>query len=232
VSNPTAAIIDYGLGNLYSVQQACGKVGIESNITADRTAIEAADAVILPGMGAFGDAMDHLRRLDLVHLLRDLAAAGKPMFGVCLGLQLFMSESCEFGRHEGLNLIEGDVIRFESPVETRLIDGKPRDFNLKVPLIGWTPICEARSWDGTVLEHVTPGASMYFVHSFYVRPTDPSAVLSTSHYGHIEFCSSLQKDNLFACQFHPERSGAEGLKIYRQFAQLLTQRKLHGVGDS
>jgi glutamine amidotransferase len=225
-----AAIVDYGLGNLYSVQQACASVGIESHITADHAAIESADAVILPGMGAFGDAMDNLRHLDMVSLLRDLAAAGKPMLGVCLGMQLFMSESFEFGRYEGLNLIAGDVVRFEAPVETRTLNGKPQDFALKVPQIGWNAVCPARDWTDTLLENVAPATPMYFVHSFYVRPTDPTVALSTSRYGSIDFCSSLQHGNLFACQFHPERSGLPGISIYRQFAHLLQQQKLNEIG--
>lgn len=230
MNKPVAAVVDYGLGNLYSVQQACASVGIESHITAHHTTIVSADAVILPGMGAFGDAMDNLRRLAMVSLLRDLAASGKPMLGVCLGMQLFMSESFEFGQHEGLDLIAGDVVRFESPIETRAIDGKPHDFALKVPQIGWNALCPARDWDGTLLGNVIPGTPMYFVHSFYVRPTDPTVALSTSRYGNIHFCSSLQHGNLFACQFHPERSGLPGINIYRQFAHLIQQRKLDEIG--
>jgi glutamine amidotransferase len=210
---PQVAIVDFGLGNLYSVKHACTHVGLDAVITSSKRDLLASSAVILPGVGAFGDAMDSLRRLDLVRVLRDIASSSKPLVGICLGQQLLMTESHEFGRHQGLGIVEGSVVRFLDPME-----GERR---LKVPHIGWNRIDRAGPgvgqdpWEGGLLAGVAYGQYMYFVHSFIVQPQDLGVVLSTSRYGHIEFCSSLQQGNVFACQFHPERSGVEGLRIYR-----------------
>ena len=206
------AIVDYGMGNLFSVQRACAHVGLVAEITSNPAEVEAADAVILPGVGAFGDAMAELTRLGLAQALRQAATRGKPLMGICLGMQLLMTESHEFGRHQGLQLLEGDVVRFEaSPSGAR---------EVKVPHIGWNRVHHAPgvSWDGSPLAGLSDGEPMYFVHSFYVRPTHLADVLAISRYGEREFCASLRRGNLFACQFHPERSGPQGLRIYRQFA--------------
>lgn len=213
------AIVDYGLGNLFSIQQACHYAGMEAVITASPPEILSSSAVILPGMGAFGDAMDALHRLDLVEPLRDVAASEKPLIGICLGLQLLMSESYEFGCHKGLGIIEGPVVRFDNPVGAK--------GQLKVPQVGWTRITrpakgdDAVPWSDSPLEGLRDGEFMYFVHSFYVQPLKPEHVLSMSRYGQIEFCSSLQYHNIFACQFHPERSGPHGLRIYQNIASLV-----------
>ena len=200
-------IVDYGLGNLFSLQQACAHVGLQASITNAALDIERAPAIILPGVGAFGTAMDTLRRLDLIEPLRDAAAAGKPLIGICLGMQLFMSESCEFGRHRGLDLIPGEVVR--------LPDGEH-----KVPQVGWNQIFKARpDWHDSPLQDISQGEYMYFVHSFYCKPGDLAVTLATTRYGETEFCSSVQRGNIFACQFHPERSGPEGLKIYQALSR-------------
>ena len=215
------AIVDFGLGNLFSVMQACRHAGLRGFLTAIADEILGADAVILPGIGAFGDAMSSLHRLDLVSPLRDAAASGKPLFGVCLGLQLLMEESHEFGLHKGLGIVEGDVIAFDSPAE----NGR----RLKVPQVGWNRIygpgkdsgSRHGPWEGSPLQGLEDGEYMYFVHSLYVRPRNKDLVLSTSRYGDMEFCSSLKTGNIFACQFHPERSGPEGLRIYENVASAL-----------
>lgn len=212
--SPKVAIIDYGLGNLFSIQQACSHVGMNAEITRDLKAVTEADAVFLPGVGAFADAMASLRKLGMVDLLRELAKDGKPIIGVCLGLQLLMSESEEFGCHEGLNLIPGRVIQFQAPVWQGRI--------LKVPQVGWNTIYKSQScvkncdpWAATPLENISDNSFMYFVHSFYVSPEDPSMVLTLTSYGDKEFCSCICFKNIFACQFHPERSGESGLKVYK-----------------
>ena len=217
-SDAWVAIVDYGMGNLFSVKQACERVGLAAKVTPSSDDVRAASAVILPGVGAFGDAMDALRRLGLVDVLRDVAAAGTPLMGICLGLQLLMRTSHEFGVHGGLGLVDGDVVRLDAPAASR---------RLKVPHIGWNrlEVPRARSWSGSWLEGVREGAWMYFVHSFYVRPADPDLVISTTRWGDVDVCSSLQSGNLFGCQFHPERSGPEGLRIYRNFAARLQQMR-------
>jgi glutamine amidotransferase len=215
------AVVDYGLGNLFSVQQACRAVGLEAEVTRDASALASADGLILPGVGAFGDAMGTLRRLGLASVIREAAEMGKPLVGICLGLQLLMEVSHEFGHHEGLGLIPGEVVRLEKPRE----DGQV----LKVPQVGWNRIAApgvagAGAWAGTILEGVAEGEFMYFVHSFIVVPTDHSVVLSNTRYGDIEFCSSVRQGNIFACQFHPERSGRRGLKVYENLREILKGR--------
>lgn len=222
-TRPRVAIVDFGLGNLFSVARACELAGFQAVTTSSAAEVMASDAVVLPGVGAFGNAMDSLRHLDLVEPLRELAASGKPLLGVCLGMQLLMSESHEFGRHQGLGIVEGEVVRLEeSP------DGPRR---LKVPQIGWNRIYKVPtnsdsvmadcSWSETLLSGTADGEFMYFVHSFYSRPVDDSVVVSTTKYGTAEFCSSLRLGNVFACQFHPERSGPQGLSIYSNLAQMV-----------
>lgn len=211
----TVAIVDHGLGNLYSVKHACEYVGLRAIITPDKREVLAADAVILPGVGAFGDAMATLHRLDLVTVLQDITASPKPLMGVCLGVQLLMTESREFGRHKGLGVFEGEVVRFNHPKES--------ERELKVPQIGWNHVCRTGddAWRGTLLDGVRDREYMYFVHSYVVRPQDSSLILATTCYGQMEFCSSLGRGNVFACQFHPERSGAPGLSVYRNLAAMI-----------
>ena len=216
------AIVDYGLGNLFSVRNAFTHVGLNAIITSKSAEIEAANAVMLPGVGAFGDAMDSLERLGLTELLKDVAASGKPFIGICLGLQLLFTESREFGSHKGLGIIEGEVVRFEdAPAQSR------GSRHLKVPHVGWSRINKPKGnkehWDNGPLSELTDGEYMYFVHSYFVRPSEENVVLSTSNYGDVEFCSSISRGNIFACQFHPERSGPPGLGIYLRLANMIRE---------
>jgi len=210
---PEVAIIDYGMGNLFSVKHACEHVGLKARITSSYREVLAADAVILPGVGAFGDAMAALGQLRLVDVLGEVAVSGKTLVGICLGMQLLMSGSYEFGYHHGLGIIEGEVVRFDESTRGAI--------KLKVPQVGWNQIYRTSygSWDDSLLEGLKDGEFMYFVHSFHVKPTDSSLVLSMTSYGHIEFCSSFRRGNVFACQFHPERSGRHGLRVYRNLAR-------------
>jgi len=220
-------IVDYGLGNLYSVKQACEYAGLSTEITSSKGKILQADAVILPGVGAYGDAMATLNKLDLVRPLQDVAKSKKYLIGICLGMQLLMTESYEFGIHKGLGIIDGEVVPFENPVDNDSFDGLSR--RLKVPQVGWNQVWEISSsngleqieWQDTLLKGVSNGEYMYFVHSLFVKPDNNDLVVSTSRYGQIEFCSSLQYNNVFACQFHPERSGTQGLCMYENIASLL-----------
>jgi glutamine amidotransferase len=206
---PSVAIVDYQLGNLFSVRNACERVGLTAAITSDKAQILAADAVILPGVGAFGNAMDTLRRLDLASVLKDFAQSEKPLIGICLGVQLLMTESHEFGNHKGLGIVSG-------PVERLSVE-------LKVPHIGWNRVRRSQSgkdpWNGSPLEGLADDEYMYFVHSYVVRPQDKNVVIATTRYGDDEFCSALKVGNVFACQFHPERSGRHGLSVYRNIAR-------------
>lgn len=222
---PTVAIVDYGLGNLFSVKHVCEHVGLTVRITCCKHEILGAAAVILPGVGAFGDAMDSLRRHDLVSPLRDIAQSETPLIGICLGLQLLMSESFEFGNHQGLGIVEGAVVRFCRP-RTNLKE-------LKVPQIGWNrifppgdqaTISQGNLWAGTLLSETRLGEYMYFVHSFHAQVARPEIVQSLSRYGNIDFCSSIEHKNITAFQFHPERSGPAGISIYRNLAARIQSR--------
>ncbi len=225
INSPTAAIVDYGMGNLYSVQRACDYVGLTSAITAVPDDVVAADGVILPGVGAMPDAMRALDRSGMSDALVAFCRSGKPLFAVCLGLQLLMSEGSEFGRHDGLGIVPGSVVRFDSR------SGGERP--LKVPQVGWNSIRMrlgpadrgTSAWRDTPLEGIDDGAHMYFVHSYYVVPHDPSISIAVSRYGDTEFCSGLARGNVFGWQFHPERSGPAGLTLYRNFRQLLSRRQ-------
>jgi len=214
MSSLQVAIIDCGMGNLFSVKLACERAGLSPVVTSDKRDILTAAAVVLPGVGAFGTAMDTLKKLDLVEPLRDVAASRTLLVGICLGMQLLMTESREFGLQKGLNIVEGEVVRLES------YNSEQR---CKVPQVGWNRIFRANgTWHRSPLEGLAEGEFMYFVHSFYCKPADPAAVMSTTRYGALEFCSSLKHRNVLAFQFHPERSGPQGLAIYRNLASIMT----------
>ena len=211
------AIVDYGVGNLFSVKHACDSVGLQASITSLKQEILSAEAVILPGVGAFGEAMDALKRLDLIHVLKEVAASSRPFMGICLGMHLLMDESHEFGNHKGLGIIKGSVIPFDKPVD---ISGK----RLKIPHIGWNHVCKkddsnGNSWGDSPLEGLNDGEFMYFVHSYYVAPSEDSWVALETDYGG-DFCSMIWRDNLSATQFHPEKSQELGLRILKNFAEL------------
>ncbi len=220
-TSAAVAIVDYGLGNLFSVARACERVGLNAEITADSKTILASRAVILPGVGAFGDAMQNLKNLDLVEPLRLVAHSGKPLIGICLGMQLLMSESEEFGLHKGLDLLPGRVVHL----------GRPRGTHgtLKVPEVCWNRVCrpvgKPDRWENTPLTGLCDGVHMYFVHSFYVQPHDPAVTLATTRYGDVEYCSAVHKDNVVAFQFHPERSGSDGVNVYRNIAQFVCREQ-------
>ncbi|MEW6542554.1 MAG: imidazole glycerol phosphate synthase subunit HisH [Nitrospirota bacterium] len=199
------AVIDYEMGNLRSVQKAFETAGCKAVVTRERRTIEEASHVVLPGVGAFADCMANLERYDLVEPIRRSIAAGKPFLGICLGLQLLFSESEEFGLHKGLDLIPGRVRRFPS-------DGT----GLKVPHMGWNALTITKP--APALRGVETGAYVYFVHSYVVEPREASVASSLTEYGQ-PFVSSIWRDNVFACQFHPEKSQSVGLRIIKNFAE-------------
>lgn len=213
---PLVVIVDCAVGNMFSVTRAIQHAGLRSMVSHSAADVEKADAIVLPGVGAFARAMDALRRNDLIQPLVDYAASGRPLVGICLGMQLLLSESHEFGLHRGLGLIAGSVVRL--PSDGRPVEGLPR---LKVPLIGWNPIRETRSWQGTLLEGLPAGCFTYFVHSYYAVPDDGDVTLATASFGSLDYCAALKRDNIEAFQFHPERSGRHGQTIFRNLARRL-----------
>lgn len=202
-------IIDYGMGNLRSVQKAVERVGYEAPVSDDPDAVRKADRIILPGVGAFSDAMAALQSKDLVEPILEAIGAGKPFLGICLGLQMLFDESFEDGRFQGLGVIGGTVERF---------DFSATGFgHLKVPHMGWNRIGIRQP--APILEGVADGAYMYFVHSYYVKPLDQAVVATETDYGS-PFTSMIWKDNVFATQFHPEKSQAYGLRMLLNFCRI------------
>ncbi len=196
------AIIDYDMGNLRSVQKAFERVGAEAKITRDPEVIRVASHVVLPGVGAFANCMANLKKYKLIDPIKETIDQKKPFLGICLGLQLLFQEGEEFGTHEGLGIFPGKVIRFKLPKK------------LKVPHMGWNRIHKSKK--GTLVEELEDGTYTYFVHSYHVVPEDNGLIATTTHYGKM-FVSSIAKGNLFACQFHPEKSQTAGLKILKAF---------------
>lgn len=201
---PGIAIIDYGMGNLRSVQKGFERVGHQAAVTSDPAVVAAADKVVLPGVGAFEDAMAELRTRGLVRPVLAAIDGGKPFLGICLGLQLLFDVGFENGRHEGLGVIPGEVVRFELPR------------GLSVPHMGWNQLEIRRR--PPALEGLAEGTFVYFVHSYYVVPRDPGVIATETDYGG-PFCSSIWRENIFATQFHPEKSQADGLRILKNFAE-------------
>jgi len=202
------AIIDYKMSNLFSVQAACEKVGLSSTITSEKNEILDAKVAILPGVGAFGEAMKYLRESKLDKIIHEFIETGKPYVGICLGLQLLFDSSEEFGDYNGLGFVKGKVkkFKFHSHNATKY----------PVPQIGWNKINKTNgSWDDSLLCKNTNGDFMYFVHSYFVKPENDNIMLSKTTYGNTEYCSSIQQNNIFACQFHPEKSGEIGINIYK-----------------
>ena len=203
------AIIDYDMGNLRSVQKAFEAVGHRAVITRQRQVIADASHVVLPGVGAFGDCMRNLESYDLIDPITQSIASGKPFLGICLGLQLLFTESEEFGSHKGLNVIPGRVVRFKR-TENHLA-------GLKIPHMGWNAIGVRKP--SRLLEGLSDACHMYFVHSYYVVPAHDDVVCTMTDYGD-PFVSSIARDNIFACQFHPEKSQTGGLQMLRNFGGL------------
>ncbi|MBK6632527.1 MAG: imidazole glycerol phosphate synthase subunit HisH [Betaproteobacteria bacterium] len=201
-------IVDYGLGNLGSVARAVRFLGAEPVISGDPALLLGAERVILPGVGAFGVAMENLKRLDLVAPLKQYAASGRPLLGICLGMQLFMEESTEGDLHAGLGLIPGRVVRLQ----------EAREHGIKVPHIGWSGLePNGRDWSGTVLDGLHSGDALYFVHSYHVQPHNQDEVLACTTYGDARFCSVIARGAVVGCQAHPEKSGHSGLKLLKSF---------------
>ena len=202
------AVIDYGVGNLFSLSSALRYLGLESRITRDAEEIEKADRVILPGVGAFGDAMQKLQSTGLVPVLR-AEAHKKPLLGICLGMQLLFDKSYEYGEHQGLGLIPGVMADLKEDIPA----------NLKVPHMGWNSLhLTEKGKNHPLFKYSKEGDYVYFVHSFYGKDCDES-LLATSEYG-IPVTASAANENVMGCQFHPEKSGEVGLRILKAFSEI------------
>jgi glutamine amidotransferase len=215
------AIVDYGVGNLFSVRQACAAAGLQAVVTSDVNDLRRSSCIVLPGIGAFGDAMAALSGLNLIECLRRAPSEGIPLVGICLGMQLLMERSTEFGSFEGLALVPGGVERLT-----------PARREMKVPQVGWNGIYRAGDgarcvdpWAASALRGTADGEPMYFVHSYVVKPASPDVVLARSTYAGEEFCSALTAGNVTGFQFHPERSGPAGLRVYQNLATMLTESR-------
>lgn len=208
-------IVDYGIGNIFSVTRAFQRCGADVLLTDKPEDILAASSLVLPGVGAFSNGMSGLRERDLVDPLRIYAASGKPLLGICLGMQMLFSGSTEFGEQIGLNIIEGRII----PIEPKGIEGLP----LKVPHIGWSELISPKNgpgWGSSILKNLDSGAHCYFVHSFTAFPDDERHRLADTYYGNSQISAVVAKDNVYGCQFHPEKSGSVGLKIIDGFLKI------------
>lgn len=209
-------VVDYGMGNLLSVERALGRCGAESLRAREPEDLAQADILVLPGVGAFGDGMAGLRRRGLVGPLLAHAAAGKPLLAICLGMQMLFERSSEFGEHEGLGLLPGSV----AALPRTTVDGTP----LKSPFVGWSPLRPAgRDWTGTVLEGSPEGEWMYFVHSYSVVPADPSHRLADTTIGGHGVTAVVQDGPVVGTQFHPEKSGPAGLRLIESFLRTYAQ---------
>ena len=200
------ALIDYGVGNLFSLTSSFAAIGQEAVVTSDPEVIRAADRLILPGVGAFGDAAKKLRESGMAEVVRSEAASGKPVMGICLGMQLLFDKSCEYGEHEGLGLIRGEI----RPISEVI------DPDLKIPHIGWNALLFKK--DSKLFKYIKEGDCVYFVHSYYAADCADS-VTATAEYS-AELTASVESGNVYGCQFHPEKSGDVGLNILRAFCEL------------
>ncbi len=208
------AIIDYQMSNLHSVQSACKYVGLSSKITSNAEEIIDSRIAILPGVGAFGEAMNQLKISKLDKCILRFIDTGKPFFGICLGFQLLFEESEEFGNYKGLGVIKGSSKKFSFSNQNNI--------KYPVPQIGWNKIQkETLGWDNTIFQNNTNGDYMYFVHSYFVVPENPDIILASTQYGEQKYCSSIKYNNIFATQFHPEKSGRKGLLIYKYLKEII-----------
>lgn len=211
---PRVQIIDYRLGNLFSILQACQRAGLDAFLSDSPDTLTQVDGVILPGVGAFGNAMENLNSLGLIQPLKDVVASGTPLFGICLGMQLLFDESEEFGTHRGLGILRGKVSRLPDQV----IDER----RLRVPNVGWHRTCFADSAAELAIRKGMPDEQyLYYVHSYFVSPEEPSDILAFTRYGQFCYCSAVLHQNTLGVQFHPERSARPGLRFYENWAKMV-----------
>ncbi len=199
-------VVDYGMGNLRSVSKALEKVGFNAKVSSDKKDIKNAKGIVVPGVGAFGDAIHNLERFELKEEIINAIKEGKPYLGICLGLQILFEYGYEFGEHQGLGILKGKVVRFENKV------------GFKVPHMGWNQV-HLKKTTG-MFSNIKEGEYFYFVHSFYADPSDETVISSITDYS-VDFCSAVQIDNIWAVQFHPEKSQKAGLKLLKNFKEFV-----------
>jgi imidazole glycerol-phosphate synthase subunit HisH len=208
-------IVDYGIGNLLSACRAFQHIGARVDVSNDPKKILDADRLVLPGVGAFADGMESLRKSRLINPINEFVASHRPFLGICLGMQMMLSLSKEFGENKGLDLISGQVIS----IPPTAVNGDSQ----KIPHIGWSSLVLSRgvkSWEGGLLQGVKPGEAVYFVHSFMAVPRNQGHRIADCLYGDIPVSAVIGRDNIYGCQFHPEKSGKVGLKVLRRFLSL------------
>ncbi len=204
------AIIDYGVGNLFSLSSSLKFLGYKTTVTRDEKVLESASHIILPGVGAFGDAIKKLEKTGIIPAIKQEVNEGKPLLGICLGMQLLFEKSFEYGEHTGLGFIKGEV----HPLADDL---KEHGFELKVPHMGWNNL-DIKKQDSSIMKNSQNGDSVYFVHSFYAKNCE-NATVATAEYG-IDVTATVSCGNVYGCQFHPEKSGEKGLAILKAFAEI------------
>lgn len=210
------AVINYGIGNVKSILNIFEKAGVTPSLLNQKELILAADGVVLPGVGAFSQGMENLHKYSLVKTLKEYAKLNKPLLGICLGMEMLLNESEEFGATQGIGLIPGKVIKLPT---------KNTQYK-KLPHVSWNEITPKNiNWENTILGNIEFNSDMYFTHSYIAVPEDESHILSTTIYSDYEFCSSIKKGNIYGCQFHPEKSAERGLKIIDNFINLCSENK-------
>lgn len=208
------AVIDYGVGNVKSITNAFENQKAKVVLTREREIIMKADGLVLPGVGAFSHGMDNLNKFGLVEIIKNFVRTGKPLLGICLGMQMLLEESEEFGNSKGIGLIEGKVVKF--PIK--------QSIHYKLPHISWNEIQSKKiKWENTILDNIKENSEMYFVHSYIAQPKNEKEILSVSKYHNHIFCSSIKKENIYGCQFHPEKSSQKGLSVIRNFIEITRQ---------
>ena len=205
------SVIDYGIGNIKSICSALEKRNTEIHLTDDKSEIMSSDGLILPGVGAFAHGMEKLisKKLDLI--IKEFVSTGKPLLGICLGMQMLFDKSMEFGETDGLGLIPGEVLRLKSNKK------EPE----KLPHVSWCGIrLFSNSWNDTILHGIESGEDMYFVHSYYAEPANKDNILSVTEFSGNDYCSTVKRDNIYGCQYHPEKSAREGLRVINNFVEI------------
>jgi glutamine amidotransferase len=213
--NKNVTVVDYGLGNIFSLVQALEHLGSKVHLTCNPEDIIKAECVILPGVGAFENGIRGLSKHRLVQAIKDYAKSNKPMMGICLGMQMLFSKSYEFGEHQGLGIIEGTIESIESHLDTSQ--------SLKVPHIGWNKLQQddkEQDWANSIMKYIEPESFFYHVHSFMAVPKNPQDVLAKVTYGNVIIPAVVKRSNIYGCQFHPEKSGTAGLKMLRGFLEI------------